>query len=51
MKEYIDKMLSEVIWDHIKKVKLEKLSISERIGIELSIAKLKIVRELISKFL
>jgi hypothetical protein len=50
MKNYIETLIGEVIFSHLKKIRLERLSISERIGLELAIVKLKVIRELISKF-
>jgi len=50
MKNYIDRLINEVIYDHLKQLKREKLSISERIGLEIAITKLKVIGELIRRF-
>lgn len=50
MKNYIDRLICDIIYDHLDKIRLEKLSISERIGLEIAITKIKVIRELISRF-
>jgi len=50
MKSYIDKLISDIIYNHLRRIRLEKLSITERVALELAIAKLSIIRDLINKF-
>ena len=51
MKAYIDSLLNEVINYQLNKIRKERLSISERIALETSLTRLRIVRQLIERFL
>jgi len=49
MKIYLEKLIIDIA-DDLRKIRREKLSISERIALEVALTKLKVIRELISIF-
>jgi len=51
MKNYIDGLLNEVINYQLAKIKRERLTITERIALETSLTRLRVVRELVNRFL
>jgi hypothetical protein len=50
MKQFIKSLLIDIEDDLYRKIRKERLSISERIAIETSLVRLRIIRNLMDKF-
>jgi len=50
MKQFIQSLLIDIEGDLYRKIRKDKLSISERIAIEKSLVRLRIIRDLMDKF-